>query len=137
MKTGYELVDHIWLLLNSSASLKASITGSIFKHKRPDGSAKQDIVINSLTGNNEQLQKSVLNINFHCPNLHISVGGQPAVYVPDNVKLKNVSDMIISLVDDHWTQDFHSIVEKQQHFEESELKETFSNIRIIIYSINV
>lgn len=137
MKTGYELVDLLWSRLNSNADLKASISGSIYKHKRPDGSDKQDIVINSLTANNEQLQKSVLNINFHCPNLSISTGGQPAVYVPDNVKLKAISDKIIALVDDHWTDEYHSIVDKQQNFEEPELKETFSNIRIIILSINV
>lgn len=137
MKTGYELVDLLWLRLDSSADLKASISGGIYKHKRPDSSVKQDIVINALTGNNEQLQKSVLNINFHCPNLHISKGGQPAVFVPDNVKLKEISNKIIALVDDHWTEDYHSIVEKQQHFEEFELKETFSNIRIIIFSINI
>ena len=137
MKTGYELVDLLWVLLHSNEDLKSSISGSIYKHKRPDGSVKQDIVINSLTSNNEQLQKSVLNINFHCPNLQVSPGGQPAVYVPDSVKLKSIVSKIIALVDDHWTPEYHSIVERQQHFEESELKETFSNIRVIIHSINV
>lgn len=137
MKTGYEFVDLLWSLLNSDTDLKSSINGSIYKHKRPDGSVKQDIVINSLTANNEQLQKAVCNINFHCPNLQLSTGGQPAAHVPDNVKLKSISDKIIALVDDHFTSDYHSMVERQQQFEEPELKETFSNIRIIIHSINV
>ncbi|GAO43795.1 hypothetical protein [Flavihumibacter petaseus] len=137
MKSNYEIVDLIWTRLNASDELKGMISGGIFKHKRPDGSTAQDIAIVPLVSGNEQLQTSFVNVNFHCQNLEVTIGGQPAVYQPDHVKLKEVTEFLIPLLDDYWTDDYHFEVQRQTDFEEPDIKETFSNIRVIVYSINV
>lgn len=137
MKTSFQFVDLIYQVLQGSSLLKTSINGKIYKHKRPDGSKSQDVVINSLATNNEQLQLGVINVNFHCPNLEINIDSQPAVSMPDHVKLFNVSNILIDLLKDCWTDEFHCTVQSQNSFEEEELRETFSNIRVNVYSINI
>ncbi|MHA4844416.1 hypothetical protein ACX0G7_09640 [Flavitalea antarctica] len=136
MKTSFEFVDLVWTRLNASTALKTSINGGIYKYKRPDGSLKQDIVINSLVVSNEQLQRGVLNVNFHCPNLKINVVGQPSISSPDSVKLKAVSNLIIPLLEDYASNDFSCHVGQQSNFEEPGTQEYISNIRINIFSFN-
>ncbi len=137
MKTTFDFIDLIWKRLYEDFDLKTSITGSIYKHKRPDGSQKEDIVINGLPVNNDQLQTGVINVNFHCPNLVASINAQPVVHVPDNVKLNEVSKKIIALLKDYWHQEFHCDIQSQTVMEEPELRECFSNIRVTVFSINI
>ena len=57
-----------WLLtLLLEGGAKDAINGAIYKDKRPSGSTKEDIVINSLPMTNGFMQNGVFNINIYVP----------------------------------------------------------------------
>jgi hypothetical protein len=137
MKTGFTIVTLVWKLLFADATLKSMINGGIYKHKRPDGSNKQDIVVNSIAIDNDQLQTGVANINFHCPNLSLNVTDQPTSTLPNSELLETVTNRIIQIIKDHHDEEFSCDIQSHTDSEDDELKETTSNIRLIVHSVNL
>lgn len=70
VKTGFDLVDTLCDFLEAQSF---DITGKVYPFSRPVNSDKEDLVVNSLTLDNEQLQTGFTNINGYVPGKRITV----------------------------------------------------------------
>lgn len=135
MKTTLDIEDILWSFLKNS-SLKTSISGGIYKRKRPSGSKAEDIVINCLPVNNLQVQSAVANVNIHVPNKVQNISGiQDSI--PDHARLKALGNEAVSLLVDQWDSDYNFDVQQQNVFEDEDGKGHYVNIRLDFYSINI
>lgn len=100
MKTTIDLVGLIFGILDSSATLKSEISGSLYQFdSRPAGSDVEDIVINSITVQDGIIQSGVANINVHVPDKNVA--GDMAVYkVPNTERLGIITNIIKQLLGD-------------------------------------
>lgn len=136
MKTVIDLVDSIYELLNVSA-VNNVITGEVYLDSRPDNSVLEDVVINSLPVTGEQLQRAVVNVNIHVPNLSLTINGQPDTSQPNRKRIKVISDIVIPLIKDAIINDTLTGIQNITMINDKELKEHFLNIRVNTYSINL
>jgi hypothetical protein len=68
-KTGEQIVDDIYEIVNESA-LKTAITGIVYKDTmRPIDAKTEDIVVSFLTGINSQIQTGAVNVNIYVPDI--------------------------------------------------------------------
>ncbi len=140
--TTFDIQDRLYTLLNGSASLVSApgtmLTGAIYKSGgRPINSDKEDIVIGSLPINFEQIQQAVININIHVPNLSINIGGVQDKTKPNLKRLKELTALVIGIVDDKYYSDYWFNVQQQHLFEEQGANEYYSNIRLNFFSENI
>lgn len=136
MKTVIDLVDSVYELLNVSA-VNNVITGEVYLDSRPDNSILEDVVINSLPVTGEQLQRAVVNVNIHVPNLQLTINGQPDTSQPNRKRIKVISDIVIPLIKDAIINDTLTGIQNITMINDKELKEHFLNIRVNTYSINL
>ena len=68
MKTSFDIVDKLYDVINTSA-VNAQIDGQIYKHNKPVNSVAQDIVILSLTNNDDDIQDGYFIINCYCSKI--------------------------------------------------------------------
>lgn len=136
MKSNLEAVDIVFSHLKGSV-LDTSITGQVMKHRRVANSTKEDVVINSLALNNTQLQKGILNVNIHVPNLSIPTGttGVRDNGYPNSVRLNQLTDLAIPLLKDTWGTDYDFDIEQINLITEE--TSSFNNIRITFQALNV
>lgn len=135
MKSTFHIVDILFAALDSSA-IKSVITGSICKQNRDFNSGKEDIVINSLPVNNEQLQEAIANVNIHVPDLVVNAGGGES-FQPNHVRLKELTDLAIPILNNIQGADYYFTVQQQQTFSDAEAKDHYSNIRIEFFIENL
>jgi hypothetical protein len=136
MKTVIDIVDSIYQLINVGSVL-STINGGVYADGRPDGSRKEDIVINCLPVTGEQLQRGVVNINCHAPNLSLTIDDQPDNSQPNRNKLKQMADAVILIVKDAIIDDMVTSVENVMMIEEENIHEHYVNIRVAVNSINI
>lgn len=129
MKSTLDIVDVLWAKLDGS-SLKASITGKIYKHSRPAGSQLEDIIINCLPVNNQALQKTVANVNIHVANKKINSNGVQDDTIADHVRLKALAAAAIVILKDNWTADLNYDVQQQTIIPDVQAGDYYINIRI-------
>lgn len=128
MTTTFDITDLLWTKADSS-TLKTSISGGIYKNQRPANSKKEDVVTNCLPVNNEQLQKTVGNVNVHVPNKLIKVNNVQES-VPDLVRLKQLAAEAIGIYKDNWTGTLNYDVQQQTLIKDEEAGDWYINIRI-------
>ena len=117
-----------WILeLLLLAGVQNSISGKIYKDKRPSGSTKEDIVINSLTMTNDYLQNGVFNVNCYVPMISINTGGITQLQ-KNNARLKQIADMVYPVLDDIWKNEYNLEIVNHQDFEEG--TENYYNFRV-------
>lgn len=117
-----------WILeLLLKAKVNEFINGRIYKDNRPTNSNKEDIVINSLTMDNELLQNGVFNINCYVPKKSVTINGITQ-YHKDNRRLKEIADKVYQVINDVWEEDYNLDVETHQDFEEQ--NENYYNFRV-------
>ncbi|WP_018675725.1 hypothetical protein [Riemerella columbina] len=117
-----------WILeLLLKAKVNEFVNGRIYKDNRPIDSNKEDIVINSLTMDNELLQNGVFNINCYVPKKSITINGITQ-YHKDNRRLKEITDKVYQVINDVWEDDYNLDVETHQDFEEQ--NENYYNFRV-------
>lgn len=117
-----------WILeLLLKAKVNEFVNGRIYKDNRPIDSNKEDIVINSLTMDNELLQNGVFNINCYVPKKSITINGITQ-YHKDNRRLKEIADKVYQVINDVWEDDYNLDVETHQDFEEQ--NENYYNFRV-------
>ena len=137
MKSNLQAVDIVFSHLKGSV-LDTAITGQVMKHRRIANSTKEDVVINCLTLGNEQLQKGILNVNIHVPNLSVpteQVGVRDNTY-PNSVRLEELTNLAIPLLKDQWSSDYDFDLDQQPNLITEETS-SFNNIRIIFQALNV
>lgn len=117
-----------WILeLLLAAGVHNSISGKIYKDKRPSGSTKEDIVINSLTMTNDFLQNGVFNVNIYVPMISVKVDGITQ-FQKNNARLKQLADLVYPVLDDAWTNEQNLFVVNHQDFEDG--NDNFYNFRV-------
>lgn len=139
MNTPFDAIDIIWKRLSVSA-LESAISGGIYKLQRPVNSIKEDVVINSITLNANQLQEGVLNVNIHVPNLSVSVNGVQDNSQPDFSKLKALTALAVSSLEDVWevsSEVYYDVQTPGSPIDEPEINQHYSNIRVEFFSVNL
>jgi len=127
-KTVFDGNQWILELLNQS-NVKTIITGKIYKGKRPIGSIKEDIVINSLPMTNDYLQNGVFNVNCYVPYLSVNINGTTQ-NMPDNVRLEAIAKAVYPVFDEVYKDDYNISVENHTTFEEEAEKASYINFRL-------
>lgn len=92
-----------------SAGIPALITGEIRVASRKLGSAKEDVVINSLIYNADQKQSGIFNINVHVPNLKNQPAGNPTATdntQPNTLRFSELGGVVSAALDDYRGFDF-------------------------------
>ena len=116
-----------WILeLLLRAGINNVISGKIYKDKRPAGSQKEDIVINSLTMTNHFLQNGVFNVNCYVPMIEVKVNNGITQKQKNAKRL--ISDAVYSALSEVWEEEFNLEVVNHQEFEEDNFN--YYNFRI-------
>ncbi len=137
MRNTFDIVDLLYGFLIADTDITGAISGGIYKHNRPLNSDKEDVVIGSLPVNNDQLQQTVPNINIHVPNLKLTKGTIQDNTQPDTKRLKTLTALLVTKLDDKTFDDYWFEVQQQTLFSDEETNEHYSNIRLNFYSINI
>lgn len=136
MRDTFDIETIIYKQLNV-LSITNAISGKVYKNSRPLNSNKVDVVVGSLPINAEQLQRTVVNVNVHAPNLILSINGIQDNTQPDVAKLKTVTALVISALTDKAFTDYYFDVQQQVLFKDETTDEHYSNIRINFLSENL
>lgn len=133
MRTPQQMIDVVFDHLKGS-SLHTAITGKLAKNSRPTGSELEDVVINSLTANNTQLQKGVLNVNIHVPNVEVNAGLGIDRTIPDHIRINALTTLAVGLLKDVWGPDWDFDIEQINLLKEE--ISSYNNIRVVFQSLN-
>lgn len=116
------------------------VSGNLFRLQRPINSAKEDVVINSLTMGYEDVQDGVLNVNIYVPNKSITVGGLTDNTQPNTTRLDEVSSILNTIFNNGnevWNEDGSVCFKIQQDMIfADENNQHYINFRIEFYSPN-
>jgi len=136
LRNTFDIETIIYQELNVSAITNV-ISGKVYKNSRPLNSNKVDVVVGSLPINAEQLQRTVVNVNVHAPNLKLSINGIQDNTQPDVATLKTITALVISALTDKAFTDYYFDVQQQVLFKDETSDEHYSNIRINFLSENL
>ncbi len=133
MQTIYNAKD---ILVNHLMPIRASISGDIYRDRRPAGSILEDIVVNTLplTAYGYH-QKGVLNVNVYVPFKTVNINGL-IQHMPDNVRMKELAEIVLRQLNDQFGKNYNFYVEHIQDFEEQSEKASYINYRIKINLFN-
>lgn len=122
-------------LVNAVNANKISISGHIYIDKKPDED-KENIVVNSITGNDEFFQAFLLNVNCYVPNLSVNTGSK-TISMPDRPRLKQIASDVYKVLKDHTkNQVYRSFIEDHVQEEEETENAHFINFRMRLNAIN-
>lgn len=124
----------IFELLNQG-NIKSTINGLLYKDKRPAGSTKEDIVINSVSMENSFLQDGVFNVNCYVPMISIKENGITQ-NVPNAPREEAITQAVYPLLENIFRPQFNLTVVNHSTFEEVEEKATYVNFRINLKAYN-
>lgn len=125
-----------WIFeLISQSPVKAMVSGSIYKDKRPAGSVKEDIVINSISMDNSFLQDGVFNVNFYVPMLSVSIGGTTQ-YMPNNNRMAEISKAASQVLDNVFKPEYNLTIVNHNTFEVEAENAIYINFRINLKAYN-
>lgn len=125
-----------WILeLLNEGNIKSIITGLIYKDKRPTGSTKEDIVINSVSVDNSFLQDGVFNVNCYVPMLSVNLNGVTQL-MPNSARENVIAKAVYPLFDNVFKPDFNLTIENHNTYEEIAEKATYVNFRINLKAYN-
>lgn len=135
MKTGNQSVDDVFDLLDV-VEFNSLIDGSGYKYHKPLNSKKVNYVVNSLTLSVTSLQAGVVNVNIHAPNLPpVKVEGVSDTQFPDSVKLGDLANAVVQLLDCQWKETFHTDVDTAPNMLQDSDGTWYINIRVNYYSV--
>ena len=98
--TGHSAMDAIFDAVRLSGVV---ISGHVYKMSRPINSGKEDIVIIPLALTSDQVQRGIINVNIHVPNLDLP-GDQTQ---PNNKRLEEITEVVTAALDDQWRYDYN------------------------------
>ena len=133
-KTVFDAKQWIYELLNVS-SVKTSISGKIYKNKRPAESTKEDIVINSILMDNDFLQDGTFNVNCYVPYVSVSIDGI-SQYMPNESRLSQISQLVYPLLDNVFQPNYNLTIERHETIESESEKTSYINFRINLKAYN-
>lgn len=129
MKTGFDATDDVFQHLRKN-NLQSQISGLLRVGERPASSKKEDVIINSLALTASQLQKGVINVNVHVPNLTGLDNSQPNL-----PRLSALTRITVDLLTDIYGYDYNFTVQTPGNPIKDNDGSWYSNIRVAYYSI--
>lgn len=125
-----ETDDILYQILNASAALKAELTGGIYvMGERPDGSVKEDIVVNNLFINHEIPQTSTSNVNIHVPDMMLTIGGKQQ-YKANRERLRTLTELTLAALKVANVEGLSIRIVTETIIKEPSIPEHYNNIRI-------
>lgn len=110
-------------------TVKPSISGGIFRDRRPSGSVKEDIVVNALPMTADFHQRGVFNVNVYVPFISVTISGIQQDQ-PNNSRLKALATIVQDSLHEYYGADYNFYVENVSDFEEQAEKANFINFRV-------
>jgi hypothetical protein len=137
MKTTLDVLTILYQLLLAS-SLPSQITGKVRKGERPAASELEDIVVNTLPIQNDNLQRTVANVNVYVPSLQMEENGIQT-QKPDYARLDELVDLLLPILKDvREKRDYYLDWQQvSQPIKDESSNSYFINIRIDFYAFNV
>lgn len=134
MKSSLEAIDLVYAALVPSA-LRTAINGQVYKAVRPLNSDKEDVVINALPVTNQKIQRGLVNVNIHVPNLQLTVGNVIDKTQPNSARIKTLASLAIAILKEKWgaNGDYLLEIESERVFPDE--SNHYSNIRVLFYSL--
>lgn len=125
-----------WIFeLLTQSNIRSIITGNIYKDKRPSGSTKEDIVINSVSMDNSFLQDGVFNVNCYVPMVSVSLNSITQ-FMPNNSRMLEISNAVYPVFENIFKPVFNLTVVNHNTFEEETEKANYINFRINLKAYN-
>lgn len=122
--------DTLFQILNASTALKAELTGGIYvMGERPDGSQKEDIVVNNLFINHTIPQTGTSNVNIHVPDMMITIGGKQQ-YKANRERIRTLTELILSVLKSSIIEGLAIRITNETVIKETSIPEHYNNIRI-------
>lgn len=136
MKTTCDTDDVLFEILKAG-SLIQEITGEVY----PDGeralnSEKEDVTINSLPITNEQLQRSISNVNIFVPDIEVKTS-KGVKWVKNRARIAQLSVLAKEDLKDGVSGDFTWDIEQQQVLKDEDSNSHFINFRIEFFVSNI
>lgn len=127
MKTNYDAIDVIFKRLNTL--VKPSISGKVYKLRRPLNSKLEDIVINALPIIDEIPQECIVNVNCYVPNIDTKISGV-STSSPDTKRMKEVAELVSGSLDNVDASDHHYFISNQAIIYDDSTDEHYTNFRV-------
>lgn len=122
--------DTLFQILNASAALKAELTGGIYVlGERPDGSEKEDIVVNNLFINHTIPQTGTSNVNIHVPDMSVTIGGKQQ-HKANRERLRTLTALVLEALKAANIQGLTIRITNETIIKEPNIPEHYNNIRI-------
>lgn len=122
--------DTLFQILNASAALKAELTGGIYVlGERPDGSEKEDIVVNNLFINHTIPQTGTSNVNIHVPDMTLTIGGKQQ-HKANRERLRTLTALVLEALKAANIQGLAIRITNETIIKEPNIPEHYNNIRV-------
>jgi hypothetical protein len=127
----FDTDNYLYGILNSSTELKGALTGGIYKDdERPEGSEKEDIVVNTITTTQDYTpQKAVSNVNIYVPDISVKIGGQNQKKA-NRKRLKELSEMVVGIIRGARISGLSLWITNQTTVKEQGVDQHFVNLRV-------
>lgn len=122
--------DTLFQILNASAALKAELTGGIYVlGERPDGSEKEDIVVNNLFINHTIPQTGNSNVNIHVPDMTLTIGGKQQ-HKGNRERLRTLTRLVLDILKAARIEGLTFWVTNETVIKEPAVNQHYNNLRI-------
>lgn len=131
MKTSFDIDKIVYKLLSGSSELKSAITGGVYySNDRPDGSPKEDVVINTITMTQDYLpQLATSNVNIYVADIQRRIDGVEQSK-PNHERLAKLTKIVLNVLRSAQIDGLKIIPESQSVLNDTSVKQHFCNIRI-------
>jgi len=96
MNTPFTQEGIIFALLNDH-DVRTSITGNLIVGSVVGDFTKENVTINSLTLGSGDIQRGIVNVNIHVPDISVTVGGKTTKQ-RNNERLKTLTEMVAEVL---------------------------------------
>lgn len=129
MLFSYDTDDILFTVLTASEGLRNAISGGIYNTDRPEGSAKEDITINTISVNGEMPQTGESNVNIHVPDLNLVINSQEQ-YKANRERLREITRLVVSVLEAASVEGLLFWVSSSTTIAEDSIKQHYTNLRI-------
>lgn len=106
------------------------ISGGVYPQgERPDGSTKEDIVINTIEVTHDKPQTGTSNVNIYAADLKVKISGQEQRKC-DRERLRKIGDALVEHLDQQDLADLEFWIDYDIVLAEPEVNQHYRNIRI-------
>lgn len=125
-----ETDDVLFSILDAWEALKATISGGIYAQgERPDGSAKEDVVINNLYLNHETPQSGISNVNIHVPDKQVRIGDTEQMKA-DRERIRELTAIVLAAIKSANIPGLTIRVTTETVIKEPGISEHYNNLRV-------